>query len=360
MTKKLSSKVSSVTKNIIGIEPMVADLIPSYLGFGNDVYMMGICGVGGLGKTTLARAIYLTFSDHFEGSCFISNVGERSENYGLLGLQQKLLDDILGESNTKIYDDRMGVEIIKSSGLRHKKVLLVLDDVNHNYQLENLAGEHDWFGLGSWIIITTRHEDVLYNHEVLKIYKPNGLVDDDALKLFCLNAFKNEQPEEGYMQLSQAVVKYANGLPLALVVLGSHLARRTIDEWQSILHRMTNIEPLEVIKILKISFDGLEEMWKEIFLDIACFFRRWETKDRVIQILENCGFNARIGICVLLERSLLTIGDYERLEMHDLVQQMGEKIVRLEGMHGKQSRFWLIKHLLPVLENDKVRKMIKL
>ena len=344
---------------------MVAELIPSYLGFGNDIYMMGICGMGGLGKTTLARAIYDEYSDHFEGSSFIANVRERSENGEPHELQQQLLDEILEGSNTKIDNVQVGVKKIMSSGLRHKKVLLVLDDVSHKDQLEKLAGECDWFGLGSWIIITTRDEHVLVDHGVPKIYKPNGLDYDDALRLFCLKAFKKEQPQEGYMQLSQKVVEYAGGLPLALVVLGSFLVGRTVEEWQSEIDRFNiskgDIEG-DMHQILKISYDGLEEMWKEIFLDIACFFRRWETKDRVIQILENCGFNARIGISVLLDKYLLTIGDYERLEMHDLLQGMGERIIRfgLDGKHGKQSRLWRIMDLLLVLENDKVRKMIKL
>ena len=125
-----------------------------------------------------------------------------------------------------------GVEEINSSRLRHKRVLLVLDDVNHKDQLENLVGEHDWFGSGSWIIVTTRDEHVLDQHGVLKRYKPKVLNNDDALKLFCFKAFKMEQPKEGYMQLSQKVVEYANGLPLALVILGSFLFERTIDEWQ--------------------------------------------------------------------------------------------------------------------------------
>ena len=273
---KLSSKFSSIEKNLIGIKSIVAELIPSYLGFGNDIYMMGICGMGGLGKTTLASAIYYKYSDHFESSSFIANVRERSEKGKLHKLQQQLLDEILEGSNTKIYSVQVGVKKIKSSGLCNKKVLLVLDDVNREDQLENLVGEHNWFGPGSWIIITTRDELVLKQHRVLKIYKPNGLDGDDALTLFCLKAFNKEQPEEGYTQLSQKVVKYASGLPLALVTLGSFLVRRTVKEWQSAFDSLKKNKG-DIHKILKISYDGLEEMWKEIFLDIVCFFR-WRLK----------------------------------------------------------------------------------
>ena len=269
--EKLSSKSSSIKENLIGINSMVAELIPSYVGFGNDIYMMGICVMGGLGKTTLASAIYYEYSDHFEGSSFIANVRERSEKGELHKLQQQLLDEILEESNATIYNVQVRVKNIKRSGLSHKKCLLVLDDVSHKDQLEKLAGERDWFGLGSWIIITTRDEHVLVQHEVLKIYKPNGLGDDDASTLFCSKAFKKEQPKEGYMQLSQKVVEYASGLPLALVTLGSFLVGRTIEEWHSALDSFKNIKG-DIHNILKISYDRLEEMWNEIFLDIACFF----------------------------------------------------------------------------------------
>ena len=65
-------------------------------------------------------------------------------------------------------------------------------------------------------------------------------------------------------------------------------------------------------------------MWKEVFFDIACFFR--EKKKHIgIQILENFGFDAIIGISVLAEKSFLPIDDNEILGMHDLLKEMGEK-----------------------------------
>ncbi|XP_050253003.1 disease resistance protein RUN1-like isoform X3 [Quercus robur] len=358
MMKKLSSKPSSIIKKFIAMESIMAKFIPLYLGFENNVRMIGIYGMGGLGKTTLARVVYDEFRSHFEGSSFIANVREDSKKHGLPQLQQQLLADILEDRNIYVRNVYDGVDLIKER-LHRKKVLLVIDDVDHLDQLTNLAGEQDWFGLGSWIIITTRDEHVLKLHGVLNRYNPNGLNNDDALKLFCLKAFKNEQPEKGYMQLSQVVVKYASGLPLALITLGSFLFGRTIVEWQSALYSFKDTEG-EIFDILKISYDGLKEMWKKIFLDIACFFRGWE-KNQVIEILENCGFKARIGISVLLDKSLLTVNYKGSLEMHDLLQEMGEKIVCFEsgGNLEKQSRLWLINDLLHVLENNKATKAIQ-
>ena len=232
--KKLSSKSSGITKNFIGIESELEKFIPSYLGFENNVCMTGIYGMGGLGKTTLARVVYDEYCNNFEGFSFIANVRDFSKKKGLPKLQQQLLRDILKDKSICVSNVYDGVVEIKKR-LHCQKVLLVIDDVDHVDQLQNLAGGHDWFGLGSWIIITTRDEHVLIQHEVLNRYNPNGLNKDDALKLFYLKAFKNEQPNEDYRQRSQKVVNYANGLPLALVTLGSFLVGRTMDEWQSAL-----------------------------------------------------------------------------------------------------------------------------
>ena len=104
--------------------------------------------------------------------------------------------------------------------LRNKKVFIVLDDVDGERQFEALAGNHDWFGAGSRIILSGRDGHFLQRKGVDAIYTIKALNDDEALELSSLGAFKKIHPEESHMDLSMDFVNYAKGLPLALKVLG--------------------------------------------------------------------------------------------------------------------------------------------
>ena len=101
--------------------------------------MVGIYGIGGIGKTTIAMAVYNDISSQFDGSTFLKGVGEKSKG-GLLELQRTLFQDIIKGKRPKFSDTSEGINVIKER-LHTKRVLIVLDDVNELDQLENLAGK---------------------------------------------------------------------------------------------------------------------------------------------------------------------------------------------------------------------------
>lgn len=323
----------------------------------DGVCMVGLCGIGGVGKTTISKAVYNLIANQFEGSCFLSNVREISKQYGLLRLQETLLYEILGDKNLVLGSVDRGINVIRDR-LRNKKVLIVIDDVDNLDQLKQLAGEPDWFGLGSRIIITTRDEHLLVAHGVERLYKVKELCPDDALMLFSWNAFRNPHPSEDHLEVSLRAVRYAQGLPLALVVLGSFLYGRSIREWESELDRLKRIPNKQIYEVLKISFDGLEYHEKTIFLDIACFFKGQE-KDYVIKILDACDVNPDIGIQVLIEKSLIYI-ENNKIQMHELLQSMGRQIVHQESPNipGRRSRLWFHEDVLHVLTENIVRSIL--
>ncbi|KAF5475043.1 hypothetical protein F2P56_006890 [Juglans regia] len=315
----------------------------------DDVRMVGIHGIGGIGKTTIAKSVYNLFAGQFQSGSFLANVRETTKRCGLVQLQETFLSETLGNTNLKVGNEDRGINVIKER-LCHKKVLLVLDDVNKLEQLEKLAGDKNWFGPGSRIIITTRDQHVLDTHGVERKYEVQGLSHADALQLLSWNAFKKSYPEKGYEKLMDRVVQYANGLPLVLMVLGSLLHRRSEAEWESTICKLQRSLHKEIYEILKISFDALEDNEKAIFLDIACFFKG-ENKDYVTEVLEASDFDPVIGIQVLIERSLVHVGYENELHMHDLIQLMGRNIVDKESPNepGKRSRLWSREDILHVL-----------
>ena len=166
---------------------------------------------------------------------------------------------------------------------------------------------------------------------------------------------KNKLPEDDSMELSERIRDYAKGLPLALEVLGSSLFRMEKPEWRSYLDKLKSCPHPKIHQVLQISYDELDIIAKNIFLDISCFFKG-EDKDHVMEILEACGFFPVSGIRTLLDKSLLTISN-NKLEMHDLIQEMGMGVVRQKYPNepGKWSRLWSPTDASGVLKKETVR-----
>ncbi|KAF5476747.1 hypothetical protein F2P56_003452 [Juglans regia] len=352
----------NVAKYPIGMESRVqaVNLLLS-IGSNDIIRTVGIFGRGGIGKTTIAKEIYNSIAYQFEGSCFLTNVRETpKQERDLIQLQEKLLSEILGDyRNMNIALVDRGINLIKYK-LCSKRILLILDDVDQMFQLEALAGGCDWFGLGSRIIITTRDKRLLINHKVDFTYQVKELDHNEALQLFCWNAFKRDKPIEGYVELTERAISYAGGLPLALMVLGSDLYNRSMHYWKRALDGYKRNPNKDIQEILRISYDGLDENVKDIFLDIACFFRG-KNADYVTKILDSCGFFPDIGIEELIDKSLITINEHNVLEMHDLLQEMGREVVRQESPKepGNRSRLWFHEDVRHVLEENTGTKKVE-
>ncbi|KAL2335867.1 hypothetical protein Fmac_010313 [Flemingia macrophylla] len=317
----------------------------------DGVHMIGIHGMGGIGKTTLALAVYNLIVDHFDGKCFLQNVREKANNYGLEHLQSIFLSEILGEKKIKLTSIQQGISMTQLK-LQRKKVLLVLDDVDKSEQLLAIAGGLDWFGPGSRIVITTRDKHLLTSNEVKKTYQVGGLNKNDALQLLTWKAFKKENVDSSYKEVLNNVVNYASGLPLALEVIGSNLFGKSTEEWKSAINQYERIPNDQILRTLKVSFDALEEEEKSVFLDIACCFKSYALT-KVEDILRaHYGHCMKYHIGVLVEKSLIKL-TWDTISMHDLIEDMGKEIVRQESPKdpGKRSRLWLQEDTIKVLED---------
>lgn len=241
-----------------------------------------------------------------------------------------------------------GIRILESR-FKHKKVLVLLDDVDAIYQITALVGRLGWFAMGSKIIITTRSRDVLDKVGVNNKYELEEIGEDESLILFSRHAFLRDSPPCDFESLSRAVMSTTRGLPLALKVVGSYLYGKNEAFWRDSLEKLRKVPHEEVQEKLKISYDALNKEDKQIFLDIACFFIG-SNLEIVSYMWQASGFFPRLGIHTLSFMSLIRIED-GKLKMHDQLRDLGRKIVRDEdySVPMNRSRLWVHEDALAVL-----------
>jgi len=321
--------------------------------------MVGLYGTGGLGKSTLAKAIYNFIADQFEGLCFLEDVRENSTPYNLKHLQEELLLKTV-RSDIKLGGVSEGITIIKQR-LHRKKILLILDDVDKLEQLEALAGGLDWFGRGSRVIITTRDKHLLTCHGIESMHSVEGLYGTEALELLKWMAFKNNKVPSSYEDVLNRAVSYASGLPLVIEIVGSNLFGKSIEEWKGTLDGYEKIPNKKIQEIFKVSYDALEEEEQSVFLDIACCFKGYRLT-MVEEILHaHYGHCIKHHVGVLVEKSLIEIKTryfhVVDVTLHDLIEDTGKEIVRKESCKepGERSRLWCQYEIVHVLQKNTVR-----
>ena len=317
-----------VTDYPIGIEPRVCELISTLRMDLENVFIVAVLGISGIGKSTIVRATYNKIAAKFDKCCFFADVHQHCPGSNWESHLQKELISCLTQNDKFpiMHSHNHGVSKIRKL-ISGRKVLLVLDDVDNFEQLQALGIHPPSFAAGSKIIVTTRDKRALgiLPHASHKIRFLNRR---ESLELFTRLTFEKDDIVD--KKLVKEIVRCAGGLPLVLEVWSRHFKHHEREQWPDLLEMLKIIPHDDVQKQLRISYDSLNKRAQKLFLDIACFFDGMY-KDLAVKLLLNkeTAFFPVIQIQDLADKGLVKRGAL--LLMLHAIRDMGKEIVRQES-----------------------------
>uniref|UniRef100_A0A1J3JX92 ADP-ribosyl cyclase/cyclic ADP-ribose hydrolase n=2 Tax=Noccaea caerulescens TaxID=107243 RepID=A0A1J3JX92_NOCCA len=348
LLSKLLLTPSKDFENFVGIEDHISQMSELLDLESEEVKMIGVWGCSGIGKTTIARVLFSRLSRHFQGSIYIDRrfIAKSMEIYSKsnpddynmkLHLQENFLCKILDKEMVEV--DHLGA--VKEK-LKKMKVVIFIDDLDDQVVLDTLVGGDEWFGPRSRIIVVTKDKQILRGHGIECVYEVGLPSAKVALQMFCQNAFRQNSPPDGFMELASEVAARTGRLPLGLNLLGSSMRGRNKEYWVNKLPDFREGLDGNIQNALQVSYDGLEsEKHKALFRHIACFFNG-DKVDNIKLILADSELNVKTGLEILIDRSLIHVlpfGEKNIVEMHSLVEEMGKEIVRAQSDEPGEREF---------------------
>ncbi|TQD95438.1 hypothetical protein C1H46_018923 [Malus baccata] len=326
-----------------------------------NLAVMAIVGMGGLGKTTLAKSVYNEGSIHkfFEKKIWIC-VSDTFDVNHILRQMSEQLNPVKALSE----DNQNALLLSLNEELKDKKYLLVLDDVwNEDSKrwesfmecLSKLSSAK-----GSKIIVTTRKDKVaLTSERLLPRHVLGKLSGDQCWSIMKNRAFTNNSDPE-FDTIGREIAENCGGVPLVAKVLGGILhTKKSIEEWSSfknskIWNNLLKEEDI-IMPVLRLSFDNLESpSLKQCFAYCSIFEKDFEIqRENLIQLwmaqgllrashdeskdMEDTGneyFDILLQSSLFQDATMSDNGTVSKCKMHDLVHDLAELVSKSESLKG--------------------------
>jgi energy-coupling factor transporter ATP-binding protein EcfA2 len=299
--------------------------------------IVGLVGMGGIGKTTLSKKFYHLFHNQYDKSSFLEDVKSKDNINDVI---KQLLHDLCGKRLSKDENvNKKDLDQIRQCMIS-KKVLVVVDDVG---KAENLTSLQLLIEKGaknanskSRVLVNCRNWQIL-NYHVSEDGKMvmKSLEEKEARKLFMFHAFGNANhvPTNDFEDICMKIIEACGGLPLSLKVLGSFLCNtKELEIWEDALSRLESGQSLtggndneELWSKLKISYDYLDKQHQNMFLDIACFLGGLKI-NTIYRAWSGDYLHPKSGLQNLQHRSLIQGAKGGILYMHGQLRDMGQSI----------------------------------
>ncbi|KHN36075.1 Disease resistance RPP8-like protein 3 [Glycine soja] len=334
---------------VIELEDDMRLLFTQLLAVEPTPHVVSIVGMGGLGKTTLAKKLYnhTRITNHFECKAWVYVSKEYRRRDVLQGILRDV-DALTRDEMEKIPEEELVNKL--RNVLSEKRYLVVLDDIWGMEVWDGLKSAFPRGKMGSKILLTTRNGDVaLHADACSNPHQLRTLTEDESFRLLCNKAFPgaNGIPLElvQLKSLAKEIVVKCGGLPLAVVVVGGLLSRKlkSSGEWKRVLQNISwhlLEEQEKIARILALSYNDLPPHLKSCFLYLGLFpegvniqtkklIRLWVAEGFLLQEGEETAegvaqkyLNELIGRCMIQVGTVSSLGRVKTIRIHHLLRDL--------------------------------------